>query len=43
MRVVAVAVVTGVTRVHVVTGTRAAVIVVASVFTAGVTNLNLAD
>ena len=43
VRVVTVAVVTGVTRVHVVTGTGAAVIVVASVFTAGVTNLNLAD
>jgi hypothetical protein len=41
--VVAVAVVTSVTRVHVVTGTGASVIVVAAVFTAGVTNLNLAD
>jgi hypothetical protein len=44
--VVAVAVVAMMPRmtgVHVVTGTRASVIVVAAVFTAGVTNLNLAD
>jgi hypothetical protein len=43
VRVVTVAVVTGVTRVHVVTGTGAAVIVVAAVLTAGVPNLYLAD
>ena len=43
VRVVAVALVSGVTRMHVVTGTGAAVIVVAAVLTAGVTNLNLAD
>jgi hypothetical protein len=44
--VVAVAVVAMMPRmtgVHVVTGTGAAVIVVATVFTAGVANLNLAD